>query len=947
MSTTRPLTKLKLSTVKKHIVVDSESDTESDVEVKSTVKKTLVKKPIVKATVKKNTGKNVFSSDVETDTETEKSVDSDVESNKTKKHPVSTNVKTKDIQKKIIKNTIKPTIINHTIIKPTIDKKVLNIFIEGKSLVEELKNVNFDFNLCGGTIRRGRLNANRQVTNEVQILLDGTFSKIGYVPQLRTTLYPHQQTVVSAMLELEQCRVIFQPDPMNQGNFIKITYNAGTLSEPVGSGKTLDILSTIILNPIPRAIPDIMQLQTQTLNKAVSYARCKFKRFLKPTIIFVGTSVMKQWEYAIGVYTKLKMFSVNNVFDLKTLFEMISDKTINSYNIILVKNGTITVPVKLPNDIELEPKNKCQKPYIYNLIANLRDYCWSRVVIDDFDTIKLPHNAGIVRGIFTWYISSTRKRMEYRKGGNTRYETASEAVYNHDYGCANIMYNHLLFKELNVRNNIEYLKSTMQVPNPKYHVAIFKNPNDRYISILASMGDVDVNRVTEMLNGDAIGTAAETIGIKSKSVGDIFKNILGSKFKQYQFSGDLLSFIEHLQETEPLRAPMSENPDPKDKYYGKNRLLEFEEVEYKYPGVNKLIEETEVEYKEIKKVSGTAIERVKGNLKHGSCPVCKTTLEDEKLIIVKCCGTVFCEECGVKAQNLNNRRLQGGRCSNCRATLTIKDLIYLDENIDIEKIIEEDIEEEEAPALTTNEKKTIKKERTKYSAIIDIINGVAIDEDKRVDMVIPNIMKGGCYLKESKVRKVLIFANFDETLTKVVEVLEEENIKYWFLHGGVSEIANYAKAFTEYTGTCAMVINSTKHCSGLNLQTATDLIFAHRMIDSAIESQVVGRGHRIGRKNPLNVWFLTYDNEYTDLSRTHGMREMSADELLHEAKMENGEESATINSVVDNTNASNLGTGVMRNTDNTNIGPTTIGDNIDEESNNNDTPSEDDEEDED
>lgn len=163
------------------------------------------------------------------------------------------------------------------------------------------------------------------------------------------------------------------------------------------------------------------------------------------------------------------------------------------------------------------------------------------------------------------------------------------------------------------------------------------------------------------------------------------------------------------------------------------------------------------------------------------------------------------------------------------------------------------------------------------------------------------MMKGADYLPEAKVRKVLIFANFDETLIEVIKELEKENIKYWKLQGGIGEISETANAFTQCNETCALVVNSTRHCSGLNLQTATDLIFTHRMIDPAVESQVAGRGHRLGRKSPLNIWYLAYENEYNELCLTHSVRVLSASEIEHERKMEKGQEVSSIATVSDNT----------------------------------------------
>lgn len=773
---------------------------------------------------------------------------------------------------------------------------ISSIFIKGeKNIIDEIKKITYKDVFIS---RR-----NQHVSNEVTIHLNSDFSQIDHIPGLKTTLYQHQKTAVRAMLDLEYKRSYEQSKADKE--VIKISYNVGVLSEPVGSGKTIDILSVICLNAIPRPVPDIMELPTINNFYSVGYVRCKFKKLLKPTIIFVGSSVMKQWQNAIKQFTDLTVFCVNSVIELKKLFNMISNRTINDYNIILVKNGKITVPIELPNNIKLEDKNKVSTPYFYNLIANLRYYCWARVVVDDFDTIKLPHNAGIVRGIFTWYISSTRKKMEFRNNKKPNYTLASEWLTHHDYGCANIMYNHYLFNTLNIRNDIEYLKSTTKVPYPKYHACIFENPNNKFISILNSMGDEEVKRITEMLNGDAINEAAQAAGIKTTSVADIFSRILGSKYKSYRYACDLLDFIEYQNDKKDERLPMSENPDPEDKYYTKTDLTEFRDIEYKYPGVNSLLKTCNTEYTDVKNQNGLAIQRVKDNIKHGICPVCRIDLtECKEVIIVKCCNAVFCTKCGINAQQLNDRysRLQNGNCSNCRARLTIKDLIYIGDEINIEDIEEDNIEDDDEKDEELDPK-TLKKsleKRNKYIALIDIINGEKPIEDVRVDLHIPNMMKGAMNLPEEKTRKVLIFANYEETLKEITKILDEKKIHYWKLQGGINEIAETSFKFTEYKGTCAMVINSSKHCAGLNLQTATDLVFAHRMIDQSIESQVAGRGHRLGRTSPLNIWYMLYDNEYEELKNTHSVRELTKNELIHEKAREDGTETSEIDNIEDN-----------------------------------------------
>ena len=722
--------------------------------------------------------------------------------------------------------------------------------------------------------------------NEVYVSLDDDFSKINYVPGLKTTLYRHQRTVVKALLDMENNRRLTMNDKS------QLTHTAIVLSEPVGSGKTIDILALILLSKIPKAIPDVMPLLTHDskTNAILAYATCKYKRFLTPTIIFVGSSVMKQWSQAIKQFTDLNVFIVTNIIDLRMLLVLISRGDIKNYDIVLVKNGHISRPLNqaLPYDIPLQPKNTIDHASIYNIISNLNEVCWARVIIDDFDTIHLPKNASIIKGVSTIYISATRKIASTKNVHNT-FRKASEYLLYNETGCFSIQKNKFLFDVLNVRNSEEYIKETTTIPKPKYHAVCLINTNNQLISVLGSIGDSEINQITEMLNSDAIGSAAEKIGIKSTSVADIFGKILGDKSEQYKFSTAVCDFIDYSVEKEPERKSMNDNPNHDDTY-NKGHLLEFREIEYKYPNVKNLLTDTKCEYTSIMKSTGMAIQRVKDNIKHGTCPICEIDLVDVKsVIIIKCCNAVFCSDCGIKAQNLGDRanQLANGRCSNCRAKASIKDLIYIGDEIKLNDIVDENME----AGLQKEEAKDIAvvdeiKPSTKISAIMNIIYGVQIKEDKRIDLHVANMIKGQGNMPEPKNRKVLIFANYDETLSAIQKELAEKKIMYWRLQGGAGEIANTANMFTSYVGTCAMVINSTKHCAGLNLQTATDLIFTHRIMDNSIESQVIGRGHRLGRTSPLNVWYLVYDNEYNSLIINNNARELTDSELAEELKNE-------------------------------------------------------------
>ena len=791
-----------------------------------------------------------------------------------------------------------------------------------KTISEEIENSHklLDF-LSNKTISvkktRYGYKQDRKISNDLLCYLDDSFEKIENIPGLKTTLYQHQTTVVAAMHRLESTRIINAKNISSvDGEYgkLEICYNAAVLSEPVGSGKTIDILALILYNKMPRVLPDMFPLGNikntyDSKNDICGVFRRRFKNFFKCTIIFVGISVVRQWTDAIKKFTNLEFFVVNNVIDLNKLFTFMDNGTINDYNIILVKNGIVTAEVKLPFNIPLSDINKKTTPSIMNLISNVNTHCWFRVIVDDFDVVKIPHVSTPVPALFTWFVSSTRKvKNGPTDTRNSDDISGTEILLNHTLNYQTMIeLNDPLFTVLNVRNTNKYITETSTIPSPKYHVVKVPNLNNLFITAFSEL-EVD-HTLMEMINSDAISEAAKHININAESVADIFNSLLGNKFKLYKYAVDLLEFIDYCRSTEDDRL----EPPPDAKYY-KSDLLKFKEIEYQYPKINKLLDLVEEEYIQVKNNNSLIIDRIKSSISYGKCGICNDDLMGKKeLFINKCCNTIFCGECGLLAQRLlttfGQKKLQKGTCANCRAGITLKDLIYIGDCEMLQKIQNDEFDssEEESEVLnvdqhlknvsvndidyldtdviigTTKSTNTnVKTVKNKYSFVVDIIKKNYIEESKRIDLCISNMMKGSCILPEAPVRKVLIFANYEETLTKVVTALENNNIKYWRLKGASTEIHNTANLFTECKTECALVINSTTHCSGLNLQTATDLIFTHRIVDKSIESQVVGRGHRLGRTSPLNIHYLLYDYEISMLTQQNSFRYLSESEVRDE-----------------------------------------------------------------
>ena len=57
-----------------------------------------------------------------------------------------------------------------------------------------------------------------------------------------------------------------------------------------------------------------------------------------------------------------------------------------------------------------------------------------------------------------------------------------------------------------------------------------------------------------------------------------------------------------------------------------------------------------------------------------------------------------------------------------------------------------------------------------------------------------------------------------------------------------------------------LYLNSQFNGAGIELTECIDIIIMNRK-NKATEKQIIGRGQRMGRKEPLSVHYISYDNE--------------------------------------------------------------------------------------
>lgn len=721
-------------------------------------------------------------------------------------------------------------------------------------------------------------------------------------------LLPHQCVAVKAMLDIEDKRVVtLDTRAFNKitSDEVQVETSGVVLSEKFGSGKTIEILAFILHRPVPKAFPAHVNSVIIGINNRHDYSfkgnerdgrygtrsnfRCEVVRrftgpdaLIRPNLVIVGSSVLVQWENAVRDFTNLKYLVVGGHHDVKKFIKLYREKKLNAFDIILVKNGVVTGALDIPN--ESKTGNAKDHRAMISAIANITaESCWSRVIYDDFDTISIPKGTPALNALFSVYVSATTKQDSYHRLPALGYKNIVEALRSKQTPLEHIINDHALFKVFNVRNNSDFTEASTKITKINGFCYVYANPDDNFIRLLGAMGQDDANNIMEMLNGDAIGTAADALGIKTNSVADIFQRVLDNKYEKFIHDQDVLAILERVKsdlitklephedgkrhsatDLEALRAQIIKKTMPTPKYYSVN--------------FDQFIDEMTAEFRIAKEQDGIAINRVIDNIKEGMCQVCTLPLIDFDTFIVRCCGLIVCDVCGIKGNQITKRydyKVKGevicGSCANCKTVIyPQKDLIFVDKNFDMEAILKAKGDEKPAepivepvvepdPVEETPSEPEIK--NPKLKALLSIIKGEIPESREKIDINIPHLLTGCVDIEPdlTRQRKILLFANFNETLNLVENFLNERSIPFLRLGGTYQEKAEIVRQFKKH-GT-VLLINSQQNCAGLNIQFATDLVYFHKITDRNIEAQVAGRAQRIGRTENLRIHYLVYKNE--------------------------------------------------------------------------------------
>jgi SNF2 family DNA or RNA helicase len=195
------------------------------------------------------------------------------------------------------------------------------------------------------------------------------------------------------------------------------------------------------------------------------------------------------------------------------------------------------------------------------------------------------------------------------------------------------------------------------------------------------------------------------------------------------------------------------------------------------------------------------------------CPICMDGFT--KPALLQCCNNLFCFECIIHCITKSKNK-----CPLCRSVITTSDINIIDKKKDDEK-------KEKTP-------NPILKIKNKIDSLLEIITS----------------KKNG---------KIIVFSEYIECFLAINHMLTINNISHCIIKGACSTIQKKINQFEN--GEIRILMLDAKHFGeGLNLQMTTDVIIYHKM-SSSLEKQAIGRAQRIGRTEPLNIYYLLHDNE--------------------------------------------------------------------------------------
>jgi hypothetical protein len=265
--------------------------------------------------------------------------------------------------------------------------------------------------------------------------------------------------------------------------------------------------------------------------------------------------------------------------------------------------------------------------------------CFSRIIIDEVDSIKINRDTPTFGGLFTWFISSSIGNLLFPRYGHKQNGFSGFISTLSPYCKLMTSINSLPHaKEVFVKNDDEYVKQGINLP-PIIHSTIYCKSVANVVGILGN--DKSMNTIISMLIADDYDGISEHFQCAVKTpleVMEVYKKDLGTQIDNKQ----------------------------KEYTYVSSKTYSTQKAK------DDAVEKVSKELNSMKTRLASLIENITSINDDNSCAICYEAIS--KPILFPCCGHVFCSQCIFDSLKMGLKK-----CAYCNSPLEMDKVVLLTE----------------------------------------------------------------------------------------------------------------------------------------------------------------------------------------------------------------------------------------------------------------------------
>lgn len=714
-------------------------------------------------------------------------------------------------------------------------------------------------------------------------------------------LWAPQAALLQAMLDLENRPVLRIRPYYGEPDYSSLLRcQRARIAAEFSFGKTVLCIGLVCSSPRPRVLPSALTLPAMDLAPSKNHLTIgsdrrqrafrsegggvfptlslTYERVIGATLVVAAPAVISQWENCIRSFAPhLKWFTVENVTTLREFHRQFTEAPdrINTYDLVLLKAGKVTTSFT----VEGEPEPSTKQRSLTSALAKVTEgYLWARMIVDDFDTIRLAADDNFLPALFTWVISATCRSTNISKWIEPA-DTAAEFIRkNVRLPILGVACDDLFDNVLKLRCDDQFVKDHINTTTVTFRRITVEGGHA--VGILHDLGIPD--DIVEMAAAGAMETAAERLNIKVNSIGELVERVLAARVQKYRLAIRALERVGRARQI-AAESELPKNEDMKEiraalkKGTDDEADAALEKVGRPGRAFTQAMKSLEDWAEKEKEEHGGTLRRMRENVRENQCQACMVPIgdddEDSAAYIVNCCQIIICGFCTVVGPE-GGRQHYINRCPNCAADVNPKnDLIYVGENLELESaltdeaLLEGGTDEalvESAAAAEPENLYARWDDNPRLRALVQLIGGAPVESisDKEVPPIVKGLLEGR---RDSPVppetpHRYLIFAMYSESSRQITAALKVLGVGFVSLHGKRREKDIAVQAFKSGEVN-VMIATSSRDCAGLHLPEVTRLVLYHHHVDKHVAEQSVGRAQRVGRDFSLEVIELMSEGE--------------------------------------------------------------------------------------